>query len=372
MTDDYHDRIDELLDQAEELADGEPKLLLLEEAVRLADAHQDVELGFNLREDVVRTATFSGRNEKALVAFTWRLAQADREPERFPARSLLWEYKWVVGSLTGFPQFSRRQIEEMLDDMTRRFERCGANLRAVHKLRCKVAQAMHEPEAARKHFRAWKQAPDGWPSDCAACDQDSHVRYLIFVGKDDKAVEHAGPILQGRMSCAVVPQATLGAVLRPLVRLGRVQEAVRCHQRGYRMIAGNKDFLEEAAQHLSFLVLTDNLARAVKVFEKHLGWALETMDLEDRFEYLLAARFLFERLGGSGKASLPLRLPRTFAGYQEGGRYEVPALLAWAEAECRELAARFDERNGNDGFARRMADERRLKELVRPCPLKSG
>ena len=88
MTGDFRSQVDELYEQAYGLPDGPSKLALLEEAIRLADTHQDAALGDEIRADLVRAATFSGYPEKALVAFSWRLAQADRDPDNFSEDNL--------------------------------------------------------------------------------------------------------------------------------------------------------------------------------------------------------------------------------------------------------------------------------------------
>jgi hypothetical protein len=370
MTADYQAQIEELTDQAYALPDGPSKLALLEEAVRLADMHQDVGLGDELRSDLVRTATFSGYPEKALVAFSWRLAQADRDPETFAEEDLLWEYKWITDSLPGFPQITRKQIEDMLDDMERRYQRTGASLRAVHKLRSQIAMAMCEPADARRYYRLWEKTPRDWNSDCAACEQNHRVRFQLFVGKKEKALEMAEPILRGSMRCAEIPHATYALVLMPLLQLGQVEKAVDYHHKGYRLISNNRKFLDEAGDHLRFLALTDNLAPAIKLFEKHLEWALESLDLYWRWKFYLAALFLMSRLAEARQESLKLRLPKAAPCYQEEGRYQLAELTAWLESECRELATRFDARNGNDGFARRVTANRRLKRWLTPHPLR--
>src|SRR5579884_3112427 len=123
MTADYQIQVEELMDQAAVLPDGPSKLALLEEAVRLADVHQDTALADEARDDLIRTATFSGYPEKSLVAFSWRLAQSDRDPEVFPEQALLWQYKWIANSLKYFPQITRTQIEDAFDDLARRCQR---------------------------------------------------------------------------------------------------------------------------------------------------------------------------------------------------------------------------------------------------------
>lgn len=371
MSTDYVDQAIELRNQAEALDNGPAKMELLEETVRLSDAHRDDELGFWLRKSLVQAATFGGYPEKALVAFSWRLAHSDKKSSRYPLKDLLWEYKWIADSLGSFPQISRKQIDDMLQDMEKRFRKCDASLRPLHKLRCILAMDMCEKDEARKHHAEWQKTPRAWPSDCIACDQNHMVRFQVRYGEDDKAIELAGPILQGTMSCAEIPHATLAVVLLPLFRLGRTTEAVPLHLRGYRMISSNRKFLPEIADHLIFLTLTDNLARAVPLLEKHLPWALEATDLKARFEYYGAVRFLLEQLATTGRDKLPLRLPRSFPGYQENGEYATSELRAWFDREATELAALFDARNGNDGYTQALGMVGKLKELVGPFPIQA-
>jgi hypothetical protein len=372
MSDDYVRQVQALAEQASALEPGPSKLALLEEAQRLADSHQDDELGYAVRQEIIEIGTFAGYPEKTLVAFSWCLAQADRAPEEYDEAELLWKYKWVMQFPPGFPQISRRQMDEMFADMARRFQRVGATLRPVYKLQCKAALAMGDREAGRAFQRRWRAAEVGWLSDCPACERDDQVDYLIHIGKDERALELAGPILQGRLQCAEIPHLTLARILEPLFRLGLLEEAARQHQRGYALIARNRDFLPEVARHLAFLVLTDNLARAAQLLERHLPWALETADLGRRFAFYLAARLLLERLRQRGEGTLAVRLPRTFPLQPDSGSCAVPELAAWFDDALAELAGRFNERNGNDSFTRRIADNLKLTEQVRPFPLPAG
>jgi hypothetical protein len=368
MKDDYRRQIETLRQQADGLPQGPARMALLEEAVRLADTHQDLDLGFYLRYDVAQTATFGGMAEKLLVAFSWRLAQCDRHPERFNEFRLMWEYKWVAAKLADFPQITRQQIEDTFDDMQRRYRRTGRGLRAVHKLRYFLAEQMGDKEAARVARRKWIGAPVGAGNDCPACELDDDVAYQLDIGRYRAALEKAEPLLQGRMQCAEMPHVTYARVLVPLLRLDRPTEAMDYHKVGYRMIAGNCEFLQQAAQHLTFLVLTENLPRAITLFEKHLPWALETTNPDRRFRFLVAAGLLFRRFVEQGKKEVAMRLPRDFAHFDESGHYAPAELLAWCDAETRETAARFDKRNGNDSFSRSLEENEKLLELTTAVP----
>ncbi len=73
--------VEELLRQASYLPDGDMKVMLLEEAVRLADGleYRSEELQFKTRDLLVQAATFGGHPDKSLVAYSWCLAQLDNE-----------------------------------------------------------------------------------------------------------------------------------------------------------------------------------------------------------------------------------------------------------------------------------------------------
>jgi hypothetical protein len=370
MSDDYAARVEELLDEACALDDGPAKVMLLEEAVRLADSSGDADLAFDVRQDLIHAATFGGYPERALVAFTWSLAHCDRARGGALDHGTLWKYKWIGNALPEFPQIPLGQIHAVLDDMSRRYERAGMSLRAVHKLRCGLAMGMGDREAARAHHAAWQQAPVDSVSDCPACERNHRVKYLFFMDREAEGVTHAAPILTGRLRCAEIPHATLAHVLLPLVRLGRLEEAVAHHRQGLRLVARNRTFVREVAMHMTFLALTDNLAQAVRLLEKHLAWALEKEGHARRFDFFLAARFLLERLEAGGKSVMRLRLPANFPLRSESGKYELTELAAWFDADLRALGERFDARNGTDRFARRLAENRELKELVAPFPLR--
>ncbi len=102
VSDAYREHIEELWAEADLLSEGPAKVVLLEEAIRLADTHGDLELGFDLRENLIEACTFCGLGEKSLVAFIWCLGQCDRHPERFSQDDLLWKYKWIITALRIF------------------------------------------------------------------------------------------------------------------------------------------------------------------------------------------------------------------------------------------------------------------------------
>lgn len=363
------DRLSQLFHEAFTLPKGPARLAVLEEAIRLADSLLDEENGYEARQLLIETATFVGRPDLTLVAFSWCLAVCDRSPEKYDLHRLLWEYKWVVGTLTGFPAISRVRIDEIIADMEARYRRAGSGLHATLKLRCRLALEMGDTAEAVRYRRAWEKAPRDGLSDCPACELDDEIGFLIGTGDDAHAVERSSPILKGRLKCAEVPHLTLAQLVLPMFRLGRFEQAMECHLRGYRMILDNPDFLTALGSHLTFAVLTDNRDHAVRIFERHLPLVAPMPNQLKVFEFLLAGLTLLTRLEATGPAELPIRLPKDHPLFRADGPVPTADLRAWAAGELGRLADVFDARHGNTHFRGRLAAVPAVLATVRPMPL---
>ena len=260
----------------------------------------------------------------------------------------------------------------MIDDMEQRHRQHGASARSAYRARLSLALFIGDTTTARAMFRQWQASPRDRMSDCAVCERHEEVRYRNRLGEYDRALEKADPILSGRSACTTKPRETLAEVLLPLVKLGRLEEAMRYHLKGHRLSVTNPKWTANAAEHVVFLALTGHLVKAVHLFESHFPFPHDAIvaDRSSRFEFFLAARFLMERLGAAGRTTIPLRLSDTFPAHQESGRYEIAALASWFETEARRIAARFDARHGTDAFSHRVAANLALQELVAPFPLR--
>ncbi|HVF56849.1 MAG TPA: hypothetical protein VM934_11905 [Pyrinomonadaceae bacterium] len=369
----------ELIGEANGLEHGDTRIMLLEEAVRLSDTvgFTDESLRLKAREDFVEAATFGGAPDKAIVAFSWCLAQLDKKAvddstvaTRFSRWETLWKYKWIVANVCGFPQISRARIYEMLEDMERRYREEFDSLRPVYSQRWRIEHFWDNRPEADKYFRKWQLARRDVLSDCAACEANDEVNYYDYCGQYEQALRAAAPILGGRLRCTHIPHRTYANILLPLVRLGRADEATAYHLKGYPLISRNKNFLSDTGDHLRFLVLTANLDKAVALFEAHFPWALAAVSLSERFSFYLDSWLLFTQLREGGRDTVTLRLPETFEGHVADGKYETRKLEAWLDENLRGLARRFDARNQNDYFTRRIADTAALKNLVTPYPFK--
>lgn len=346
---DPRDDFERLIDEAEGLPHGVAKVALLEEAVRVADALRDPEAALAARMELTQAAQFGGRPDLALVSFSWCLAHYDRHADDLDPTLILWHFKWVVNGLAAYPEVPRVQIEALFADMTRRYKAHGSTLHAVHQIRREVAQAMFDTRRAKAAHKKFLTAPTDHLSNCQACVQDAGVSYALYAGDDGAAVAAAGPILKGKMSCAEVPHRTYAKLLLPHLRRGEVALAMRYHKVGYPLIQANPSFLEYQGQHLAFLALTGNHARAATLFNRHLPQALTHPDAAERFRFYCAAKLSHDLMNEVPRPP-KIRVPREV--HPDGA---AGAVGAWLDNELHTLAERFDARNGNKGYRRDIA-----------------
>jgi hypothetical protein len=356
-----------LREEAERLGDGPEKIAVLEEAVRHADATGDLRLQYSTREDLVEAAYFGGAPDKAVVAYTWCLAQFDRNPGEFDEWRLLWRYKWMINVIPDFPQIPRGQIYEMLADMERRFRRGGYGLRSIYQYRYRIARLMGDrEEAVENYHRAQRERTDA-VSDCQACRIDEQSSFHVYTGDDARALELARPLLDFRHFCRTVPERTFARLLLPLLRMGRPDQAADYHRLGYRLSeARTHGSIEYVSDHLVYLALAGEAGRALELLGKHYRWSETNHNPHERFMFYRAAWLALDVLADADAREAAVRLPPTFPLHEEGGVYETTRLRDWFSARALELARRFDERNGNDHYTRELADIDALKRSAEP------
>lgn len=369
MSTDYRAQIDRLMLDSRELDDGPTKVQLIEEAVRLADTHSDVEAAYKLRKELLGAALSAGDADKLIVAYSWCLAQSDQNPKKFNTTELLWEYRWVVSELPSFPEIKREQIESMYQDMVRRYEAAGASMRSVYLLRRVIAIDMGDRKAAVEANKKWKSAPRDFYSDSYLTELAFNLRYLMFVGKEHLAIEQAEPFYRGGLWSEHHEGGTLALLLLPLMKRGQAKEMLNFLQRSYQMLGKNPRYVEEIADYLLCLVLTENHTRALKMFAQHLPWALANCSAMCRFYYFRASVFLFRQLREHGITHRKLRLPEGFPVPSVKGQYALSDLEAWFTEQALDRATRLDARNGNTYYSKLFAELKRLPKYIIPCPM---
>jgi hypothetical protein len=358
---DYLEQVERILADAHGESDSD--VALLEEAARLADRHGDVPLGLEVRLQLINAANFSGKHELVLVAFTWCLAQLDRDEQlRIDwERNVLWYYKWVINSLSEYSQVSRQQLERSFADMEDRYKRAGFGMGAIYNCKAYTSIRLGDMDAHREARALWRKSPNDEISDCRACQTDVAVAYDLEVGELEKAVKTAHPIIMGRQQCAEIPCLTHGRLLLPLLKLGSADLAEQLHRATLKQALSTREFIATAGHHCAYLALTGKLPRALKVFETGMAGTMTMKRPWDRMIFLQRAEVLFEILAQSQDKPMKIKVPKSVPFYREDQTYS-PSMVARALNEMGSgLAADFDRRNGNNYMQQR---HQRFREMV--------
>lgn len=367
---DVGERVRALLVEAGALPQNSPaRVTLLQEAADLAEAHRDTALAFEARHELIGAGLSTDQCEVMLVAFTWCLAQHDRDPEAFGAHRVLWEFRWVVSSLPTFPQITLEKIEEMKNEMARRYQMYGASPRSYALMCRKMAIDMGDKAEAATMDRWLRQCPEDWLSDGVETERGFDITYRLFRGEWAKAIQAAQPFLDRTIRSSHFEGQACADVLFPLLRAGRPEEAMPYHLRGYRLRKGDSRHLESLGKHVAFLALTGNRDKAIRLFSNHLPDALATTNAFTRLKFLLEALPIMDRLVKEKIDTI--RIPRLVDCPITSikGRVPVKDLRAWLVELTASLCHEYDQRNGNDFNSKRLKAIPRLQRWFQPCPL---
>ncbi len=345
---DYELEIDNLLREAASLPYGQTRFELLEEAVRVADLHGDLDRGYEARRLLMSAAMFTGRSDVVLTSFAWSVAMFDRYPGRFDERSLLWRYKWVTIEAQHFPTVSRAKIEELLNDMERRYATAGHSLHGAAQMRRGLYVDMNDVTASRQAHERLQRIEVDSMSDCAACLRANEAEYFALQKQWERQLEILKPVLDGQLTCGEEPITSASRAMLTLLCLGRGDEARALQRRYVKDLTSNRVIPMTAGLHVTFLSLIGDLAAAKRLFERFLPAAMSAVARDYRLKFFRSGVVWLDLLGRKQqfvKMKSHAQLPPPDA----KGQHEIAALREWMYHDALSIAHEYDARNGNDG-----------------------
>lgn len=337
-------RFEELRLQASLLPDGKQKLLLLEEAIQIADQYLTKREAYEARMEHTDVACSAGYADRMIVSFAWCLSRFEGSPGEYSQSELLWKYKWVLNQIWHLPQLDVGRIDAVFDDFKAKYLQYGYSLRPYYRNRVVLLQSLGRMEEAEREYKLWREAPRDSMSDCRACEQNDFGYFYFRMGEPEEGIKALKPILAGKMTCHAVPENTYGQLILPLAVLGRADEALRYARLAHDNIGEGPYYLYEYGVLLEFYTAAD-IRQAAKIYERSIRHGLECKMPWDRFHYFLAVRqFLQEWERRPGKRQLL-------------GTEHVT--LEWLDREIATIAEAFDARGSNRYMHQLIANKER-------------
>jgi tetratricopeptide (TPR) repeat protein len=356
------------IERADALPHGRERTARLEELAGRVDAAGDLALGTAVRLSLVQACLNGGEHQRVPELLDWLLARYDEGHPWFgpwERHGVLFSFTAATVGLLQHPDVPLDRLQATTALMADRYAAAGESPAPVLRARFLLAQQLHGPAAAQVEFERWLATPRSELSECAECERAEQVRQLAATGRHEEAVALARPVLDAPApppdaapagpdgaQCEASPVSLIAAVLESLLVTGMSERAAREHVRAVRLIpevpADAAPRHIGRADHLLVCARAGRLQRGLDLIEYWLPWYSQAAPPSTRLQFAAAAARLMRGLAEAGYGGLAVTPPEPYDG-SAGPALDpttVDELGARLAREARDLAARFDARNG--------------------------
>lgn len=265
---------------------------------------------------------------------------------------LLWYFKWLVERLPEHSDVPIETIERIFSDMESFYRAAGESLRPYYGLRCQAALYMGYSAAADDWYARWQAEPIGDSDDCAACEADRKIVYLLEEEDQHAALEAAKPLIEGDVACEETP-ATFSKLMIPALTAGQLDLALWLQRMSVRYIRKTPNMLANLASHVVFLTMLGRYANAERLAK--IGLALANVSDNDFRKSTIyrgcAFCFAIGSLVGRREITLPASIFVTDS--SPTGRVALPEASSRCLQEARAFSERLDRRNSTNRYQER-------------------
>lgn len=325
---------------------GAARLRAIKTAIQAADEAKNDEWSFRFRERYLNESTFEADDVDALVIFPEMITLYDNSEELQEdpeyQQMLMWSFKLVIENALDFYHIPLSKIEEFFAEYSSRLKKYGYTQRTYLYLR-EVAAMYTGNMLPEEEFGKYRNEPEDALKDCTACELSHDVRVQLLFGHPEKADEMCGPIFSGELRCGNVPNNTYAAWVEYNIRTGEYNDSRRMAKELYSMSKHEMNFLVEISTLLRYYAAVSHYMGTL-IFRNELPEYLACRNHRSRFYFAAAAYQLFKQIDTEG---LVLVLSPDFPLWKQDSRYETAELRDYFYNEAKELAEKFDARNGN-------------------------
>lgn len=357
-----------MLREADAMSHGEAQQAIMEDVVRHADAGGFHRLAFTARRVLAGAYSVDRQWHKAFPLFSRCLSEYDRRPWQFGPEeewSLREWYTNIAQSMSEFPEISLDQIYAAFTDMERRFATGGHSLRPVHAARRWVAQLAGDWDEEERCYQAWIAA--GGPDPDSVWDFEAGVERLVLRGDDvslARARALAEPVLAGQRTFHQPSAPIQCLMMLPLVRAGATGEAVLAYRRSIRSMERGVYRYEYSGMHVEFCALTGNDAEGLHQLQRRLRGFSTLNRPNGKMEFAASAAVLLRLLVADGRGEEVVK-----RGYGTDAKATIADLHIEMDGIARDLAAKFDARNGSTSQGDRVRERLDARPVLDFLPL---
>lgn len=351
----------------EGLERGEPRAKGIKRALDYAQEQQDTDAAFQLYYKFMNEDVMHGNAYQAIILFPEYVAYFEDHPDYQEEynHDLMWTYKWIIGNISDFYQIPLTQIESIYQQYKDFCKRFNYNLRTYYDgvwgfitphlgkdgIFCGLT-------AKQAHDEMMKCKRDEL-SDCVACETAGELIYMIDMQEDIKdVINKAQPLIDGKLTCAEQPHCAFTNIAEYYLENGDLVHADQFANKAYHLI--NRDYVNEGnltskkSVCMTIFAHTDP-NKAVKILKKLMEFIPENSNYNDLFEIYRGSYYFMSQLERKGASQIRLRLPyKDEEILTDDNIYDIPVLKEFFYNKAKEIAEKFDKRNGTDQFMKRL------------------
>ncbi len=188
------------------------------------------------------------------------------------------------------------------------------------------------------------------------------IHHHLWMDRDNTAIELANEALARGRKCINQPQGIRSAIMLPLVRQGRLEEARHAFVHGYRKHRNEPGVCWSIANYLEFCARTGNEARGLEILNRHLRCLDEPDSPAGEMWFSVDAALLLRRMQTIGQREL--KITRPAYGDRSEAVLTAAELRVVLENRATALAAQFDARNRNTSVSEQVAAELVVEPVI--------
>lgn len=327
------------------------QIILLKEAIKIADSNNDLDWGYELRTNLIDKYAETSRSPKEyFIYFAWLLNTEDVNPILFDSKYTLTLYPWMLSSMCNTVDISKEQIESVLEDYKIRLEKNGYNLKGYFESLVYWEIFKGDQTAASMYYEEYVKFS---ATNTRLSEYALFLKMRIELMSDnlDKALWYAKDIINPLTHHSSIKLFTYSLLTFYLAKNedSRALEMFNEAEKEFKIVTDSKS----SASIMAIADMLFYMARYDK--EKAWNYFLEyvpyTVSLEDDTNLSFCEKILplFEE-GGSRALDIPNQLPY----YSPKGIYNLKDIYDYYLNTSKRLSKQFDERNGTNTFTKEL------------------
>ena len=352
----------QLQEEFKQVEHGKSRIAAIRSAIRQADENHDLMYQLAFRLELCYESLFYDDAMDMLIVFPEALALIDEHPDipttpnlkgyKNGMDRLLEVYKWLVGHCADFYQVSYQDCMNFFEDFKQRCLAFGYNLKPYYKALYFFYDVI-DKEYAKECFLKYRKLPTDGNGDCKACDRNTQIEYYLKTDNLKKANQLAVDIENFTLSCrgrgSVESWLRLKAnYMQYYIRKKDYAEAEKyIHQMEPKQVNCEKTEYDYWNDYLHCYAYTD-IGKALRIYKEQWKEEQEQRCPATRCYMDECIYVFFRELAKHQKSgTIKLDLDSSFPLYAEDGIYQIADMQAYYYNSAKEIAQKFDQRNGN-------------------------